>query len=368
MPEPSAVRDRGATTLPQLEAARVAAMAAIFLFHLWSVVPEGVGSGWASVALSQGYLGVVVFNVIAGLVLAWPHLGPERRPLPTWPGFLRRRFLRIVPAYYLALALSVAVAAGVARRAPSPASVVSHVLFLHTLSPAEFFTIVPAYWWLGLLAQFYCTFLLVLRFHRAVGPWRGVALVCAASWGGWLLLDAVARPRPGSTSALINYLAYYNLPYRLPEFAIGIGLASSIRSEADGRPPGLPPAAVATLVGLSALVFAFGGAFPELAPVAHVRLVAACIAPFVGFLALPTFRRAGSTAFIARLAAASYSFYLLHQPILGYGVEALGATLGPRLTFWVLLVGVGVLAFELSRLLDRAASWIVAWLDRPRGT
>src|SRR5882724_3704565 len=131
-------------------------MAAIYLFHLWSVVPDGVGKGWAAVALSQGYLGVVVFNVITGLVLAWPHLGPARRPLPGWGEFLRRRFLRIVPAYYLALGLWTAIAALVARgggggsQAPSMASVVAHVLFVHTLSPAYFFAIVPAYWWLGL--------------------------------------------------------------------------------------------------------------------------------------------------------------------------------------------------------------------------
>src|SRR5690348_2985720 len=128
-------------------------MAAIFLFHLWSVAPDGAGR--AGAALSQGYLGVVVFNVITGLVLAWPHLGPAGRPIPGVGEFLRRRFLRILPPYELSLALWVTVAAVAARTPPPAASVAAHVFLVHALWPATFFAIVPAYWWLGLLAEVY---------------------------------------------------------------------------------------------------------------------------------------------------------------------------------------------------------------------
>jgi peptidoglycan/LPS O-acetylase OafA/YrhL len=360
VPEPNGARDRRAIAVPQVETARVLALAAIFLFHLWSVVPDGVRSGWAAVALSQGYLGVVVFNVITGLVLAWPHLGPARRPIPGLGEFLRRRFLRIVPAYWLALGLWAVVAAVGARQPPSPRSVVAHLLFLHTLSPAEFFTIVPAYWWLGLLAELYLAFLLVLRFQQAIGPWRGAAVVCAVSWGGWLVVDAVARP--GSTIALLNYMAYFNLPYRLPEFAIGIGIASSLRSGMDGEPPRLPPTACGALLAVAALLTVVPAALPDRAPLTHVRLVAGCVAAFVALLALPAVPRAGRDALVRRLAAASYSFYLLHQPILGYGADLLGPRLGPRVTFWVLLLAAGLLTIQLARALDRVASAVGARL------
>jgi peptidoglycan/LPS O-acetylase OafA/YrhL len=351
VPEPSA--ERRATPVPQVETARVLAMAAIFLFHLWSVVPEGAGTGWASVALSQGHLGVVVFNVITGLVLAWPHLGPGRRPIPELGAFLRRRFLRIVPAYWLALGLWAGVAALV-DEPPAARSVVTHLLFVHTLSPAEFFTIVPAYWWLGLLAELYLAFPLVLRFQQAVGPWRGAAVVCAACWGGWLVADALARP--GSTAALLNYMGYFNLPYRLPEFALGIGLASSLRTGAGGGPPRLAAGACAALLAASALLMAIPAALPGSAPLVHVRLVAGCVALFVALLALPMQRAEGR---IARLAAASYSFYLLHQPILGYGLTLL-RRVGPHVAFWLLLVGAGVLTFRLARRLDHVVSALAA--------
>jgi peptidoglycan/LPS O-acetylase OafA/YrhL len=367
---PTRASDGRTATLPQVDVARVLAMGAIFVFHLWSVVPDGVVSPSASLALRHGYLGVVVFDVITGLVLAWPHVGPARRPLLGWGTFLRRRFLRIVPAYYLALGLWVVVAALAALlrigdgRAPSVASVVTHGLFLHTLSPTDFFAVVPAYWWLGLLAQLYLAFPLLLRFQRAAGPWPAVAAVCTVSWGSWLLLDAMARARPHSAVALVNYMSYYNLPYRLPEFAIGVGLASVLGPEDDARSPSLAPAPAAALLGACALV----ALLPTrgLASLVHVRLVALCVAAFVVLLALPVAARAGRGTLVRRLAAASYGFYLVHQPLLGYGSDVLAAVLGPRGRFWVLLLGAGWLALRSAVWLDRLAARAMARRGRPR--
>ena len=350
--------------LPHVEVARVLATGAIFLFHLWSVVPEGVGR-WGSLALSHGHLGVVVFNMITGLVLAWPHVGPAGQPLPTWSGFMRRRFLRIVPAYYLALALWIAVAAiaawalGGDRRPPSVVSVGAHVLFVHTLSPVHFFSIVPAYWWLGLLAQLSVVFPLLLRVLRSRGPW--LILVCAASWGGWLVVDALARARPHSTIALVNYLGYYNLPYRLPEFAIGVAFAEVLaRGDGDGSPR-LTPAMTAILLPVAALVALLPR--PDSAPVAHVGQVAGCVALFVALLALPLAARVGSTATVRYLSKASFGFYLLHQPILGYGSEFLAARMAPRPRCWMLLVGATALTLAATAVLDRLAARAAARLD-----
>jgi peptidoglycan/LPS O-acetylase OafA/YrhL len=347
--------------VPQIEIGRVGAVAAIFLFHLWSAVPDGAGSGWLSAALQQGHLGVVVFDIITGLVLAWPHLGPAGRPLPAWGTFLRRRFVRIVPAYYLALGLWVAVAAAVAAaglgEAPRLRSVVTHLLFVHTLSAADFFAIVPAYWWLGLLAQLYLAFPLVLRLQRATGPWRGLAAICVATLGGWLAVDALARAWPASIVPLINYLGYYNLPYRLPEFARGVALARALRGGDTGaaRLPGRSAAAL--LAGCAGIVAVTAG-LPPLAPLVHLRLVAICAALFVCLLALPVAERAGRSGWIARVAAASYGIYLLHQPLLGYGASMLAAVLAAPVRFGVLLVAAGWLALRAAIVLDRLAARI----------
>jgi hypothetical protein len=62
--------------IPQIEVLRVLAMAGVFFFHIWSVIPEVgtktfLGPLFGDV-LAQGYLGVVVFNAISGFVLTLP--------------------------------------------------------------------------------------------------------------------------------------------------------------------------------------------------------------------------------------------------------------------------------------------------------
>ena len=84
------------------------AMAAIFFYHLWSVQPGGDQNPFGPILgdfLSQGYLGVVVFNAITGFVLTLPHADPGGKPALAFTDFFRRRFGRIVPQYYLSLAL-----------------------------------------------------------------------------------------------------------------------------------------------------------------------------------------------------------------------------------------------------------------------
>ena len=93
----------------QIESIRVLAMAGIFLYHLWTVLPDGGAQNpfgpILGDILSQGYLGVVVFNAITGFVLALPHAHPGGKPPMAYFDFFRRRFGRITPQYYLSLAL-----------------------------------------------------------------------------------------------------------------------------------------------------------------------------------------------------------------------------------------------------------------------
>jgi peptidoglycan/LPS O-acetylase OafA/YrhL len=61
---------------------------------------------------------------------------------------------------------------------------------------------------------------------------------------------------------------------------------------------------------------------------------------------------------LARAAAASYSFYLLHQPVIGYATPWAKAVLSPFGAFVVVTVGAGVIAWGMSLLLDYIAARI----------
>lgn len=351
--------------IPQIELVRAIAMAGIFVFHLWSVVPNVAESGplgrSIAHASSFGYLGVVLFNFISGFVLALPYLGPKQRGIPPYPNFLHRRFKRIAPKYYLALTFwaGVLLLWGKVRSDSLLPDYLAHLAFIHSIFPAMFFSIVPAYWWLGILAQFYLLFPILLRFFKMFGAARACLLVCLTSWVCWVVIDLLSHP--DSSWALVNYMLYYNMPARLPEFAIGMWLAEAWHAGNSAESPArtswhtaISPAYKA-FVG-AALLFAIAGSsiVPlEGLPLRHICMVCWCLAGFVAVLLLDLSRRLGQTLMVAKFAAASYSIYLLHQPLLGYANRLLGDMLQPQAEFALLLVVVGAASFALAATLDR---------------
>jgi peptidoglycan/LPS O-acetylase OafA/YrhL len=357
---------RPSNIVPQVELLRVIAVAGVFLFHLWSVAPAAGGGAigaWLGGVLSYGTLGVVLFNVITGFVLALPHLGGQQRPLPAYPDFLRRRLGRICPQYYLALLLwtAVAVVAG-GLTAPLIGSFLAHLLFVHTLSPATFFSIVPAFWWLGLLAQFYLLFPLVLRLFRHLSALHAWMLVSAACWALWYLLFLAGQARPGSVWALLHYMWYFNLPARLPELAFGIWLAA-----VWGRSPQASSDTIA-LRGQAALVTGMAGLLalaglwlsPGSQVLQHVHAVAWCWLLIMALFTLPLLARLGRARAVARVAAVSYGIYLMHQPVLGYLSNWLEPRLGETGLFLLLLIAGAALAYALGWALERSAAALTA--------
>ena len=341
--------------LAQLEVLRVLAMTGVFLFHLWSVLPFDATSGAFGLVLGRvfsfGYLGVVVFNIVTGFVLALPYLGPEPRRVPPYGDFLRRRFLRICPPYYLALLLWTATALLTAcgHRGSFVLTFVTHALFLHTLHPATFFGIVPAYWWLGLLAQFYLLFPLVLRLFLRLGPgWSGLGL-CGICWLGSGLLARLAALQPDTPWAMINYLAYFNLPARLPEFVIGMWLAAAWNPSlpsGSGRVPVTPrrvplaPSFAVFVLGMLLFVILGSWLLPLAdTPLWHLYLVAWCVVGVVVLFLWSPVARLGTSRMVTSVAAASYSIYLVHQPLLDCGHQWLAGRLSLPAEFGLLLVG-----------------------------
>jgi len=373
--------------IPHVELLRAMATVGIFVFHLWSVVPLSAHGGLFGPVLARlpllGTLGVIVFNLITGFVLSMPYLGPQhRRPLPTAPDFWRRRFSRICLHYYPALLLWtllwIIAPAWIVRSEPdqSPLQVlqafVTHLLFVHTLSASTFFAIVPAFWWLGLLAQFYLVFPWLVRVFVGQGPGWACLEMCVCSWVLWTGLIYVAQQDAGSRMAMVEYLAYFNLPVRLPEFAIGMWLASAWTRQwpiigAPRQEAGQPPLIAVTLGPLLVGVVLFALLDPAVparlaSPFGHIYLVGWCV---LGVLAVRRWSGAawlGGGRPILQLAAASYSIYLLHQPLLGATERWLPGTFSPPTRFVVLLVAVGVLCYEVALVLDHLATRLArAW-------
>ncbi len=108
-----------------------------------------------------GSLGVELFFFISGFVLFVPYARAAcgERSVPTLRHFIDRRFIKIVPSYYLTLGIAaflLFVPADVeAARVPQ---LISHTLFAHTFWHESIFAFVSAFWSLGIEVQFYVLF------------------------------------------------------------------------------------------------------------------------------------------------------------------------------------------------------------------
>ena len=118
---------------PMLDSVRAIAAFGVLALHV-SARTEAFGTGAAAKFFSHGDVGVPIFFVLSGLLLYRPfaaaHLGSTATPSPR--SFYERRFLRIVPLYWVVLAFVAVVLRNVSLS--SPALAARHGLLLDVYS------------------------------------------------------------------------------------------------------------------------------------------------------------------------------------------------------------------------------------------
>lgn len=164
------VKPAFARRLAGIEGLRAAAIASVFVFHVWLVSPprgQPFRFGWLSkhafVPLQNG---VTLFFVLSGFLLFLPFVAAALRdqPRPEFGAYLRNRALRILPAYWVILLLT-AVVLETARVYHGHAAAIGAVhnasllaqngLLIQNYRPASLGTgIVPA-WSLAIEVAFY---------------------------------------------------------------------------------------------------------------------------------------------------------------------------------------------------------------------
>ena len=98
----------------------------------------------------------------------------------------------------------------------------------------------------------------------------------------------------------------------------------------------------------------FRSALPALP--AHMLLTVGCLGLAGIFFAWPAMARLGAKPAVAAAAAASYSFYLLHQPLLGYGADMLRGRLHPFAAMCLLMAVCLPVSYWLSRVQDNVVA------------
>lgn len=139
---------------------------AIFLvtsFHLWRFFgkPSEILYGYDLFSIfEKGWGGVELFFVISGYSMA---LITFKKQKIDWQKYFIKRILRIIPAYYIAIIIwDILIYNGVAPKPIGWIDQLTHILFIHTFSPATYYSLSGVFWSLGIEMQFY--FLLPLLF------------------------------------------------------------------------------------------------------------------------------------------------------------------------------------------------------------
>jgi peptidoglycan/LPS O-acetylase OafA/YrhL len=91
---------------PSLDGYRALAALSVVLFHTVSTLGLGSTRWWGELILPMGSFGVSVFFLLSGFLLYRPFVlaAVKRSPSPRLGVYYTRRFFRILPGYWLALA------------------------------------------------------------------------------------------------------------------------------------------------------------------------------------------------------------------------------------------------------------------------
>ena len=316
----------------------------VMLFH-YLVLCEGTADPWIAAAgrvpgleraIRSGPYAVDLFFLISGFLLTLPWIVARERgtPAPDTRRFYARRLRRIVPAYYVHLALLFVLVLPLLRgwlywRADAYVdvwNVVAHAAFVHNTSPLTSGTlgVNGALWTLAVEAQFYALLPFVApAFARAPSRTLVAALAVTAAWT-WaarhdlrVVVDAyLALGRHWSWSEeVVRRLLAIQLPAYLADFALG-AMAGHAWRMAAARSRTLP--AFAMLAGVVALGTLQGLRMAPLGEQSWIAAVAALAAILWGAAAdqsgiARVVLARGPLAFMGRI---SYSTYLWHLPLL----------------------------------------------------
>lgn len=314
------------------------------LFGSISCTIEGLAVG----LFQRGAQGVGVFTLFSGFGLTYALVRRGREPV--WGSWYKQRLIRLLPLYWFAHLLFLV----------SPYAKVDPVDYRFILSffgnrvyPIDevFYYFVPAWWFIGMLLQFYIAFPVLYRLMQRLGAGKYLLLCIVLTAGSRYLIFGVLN-------ANANYVQGGLFLCRLWEFATGMILgkvmAESPRLVLDRlfSPGGFIAGIVLYVLGQLAYRPGFVYSFSDGLTATGLSLIMIHVASWID-------RIPGLGKTFAAAGIFSYSIYLFHQPYVMYFGERLRPYhIGIALTLSIVITAMVSLAsgyFEnsVNRLSDR---------------
>jgi peptidoglycan/LPS O-acetylase OafA/YrhL len=353
---------------PSVTGLRGVAALAVVAFHAYLLyATRGYPSGPANPLFNYGWIGVDLFFVLSGFLLALPLLSRPAnvREAGFWAAYLPKRFLRIAPPYYASILVVLAVQDKLSYLWAAPKDLLYHVFYVHNFHQPYFGSISGVYWTLAIEFQFYLVLpLAALLFTRRRWPY---------ALAGSALLSLVWRFASFDPDRF-SWLAL-QLPGFWAHFALGIAAA---RLHVDGWRPRFNPNAMAVawlvLFVVAPLHYLAG---PGYSYGTHQQLTLTFLRPllglgFAGLILLTNvdggaFQRLLSHSVAQTLGEVSYSLYLIHVPVMLFVVRYPANLLAGFGAFALACVAGSVAAaLAYYRLVEAPSLRLKDWLTSPR--
>jgi peptidoglycan/LPS O-acetylase OafA/YrhL len=255
-----------------------------------------------------GHLAVASFIVLSGFCLQLSMFSRQGGTVGHLGKFYRRRALRILPAYYACLAISIWVCFNVTAKHPelsrflpvTQVNIVAHIFLYHNYSLAWMYKINGVLWSIAIEAQLYVVFpLLVLCFVK-FGRWNAFLLTVILAMAAMQWVPHATKLYPWFLPMFVSGMGSAHLAYR-PHLRYGIkpalgwivtvgALASVAYFVTNGDL--LAPGDASMGLGTAAICYAFTTSQQGWA---------------INLISRPLFVRLGNI---------SYSLYLVHHPML----------------------------------------------------
>ena len=304
----------------RLDAMRVIAIALVTLFHIWRFIGSPtypVGPFDLAAPLQKGAMGVTVFVFLSGFLCKF------RTDSESAIEFIKRKLLRIIPAYYSALVIwNLLLSIGITEKRHGLWDNISHLLFVHNLTQETFYSISGVFWYIGLQIQLYLIFALL---SRTILSSPSIALFVSV-----LLCFCVNILAPESLSVLNRSVLSFAFP-----FILGITLSNkkaSLMHKLRNWPTFFLLGIIT--IGVSLL--------PSILPLGRLDSILNGLLVALACISLPDGRHlAGIQHVCGRLAMASYSIYLYNYVFYCFSPTSFGLPGLLLYTGIVFLFGVG---------------------------
>ena len=330
-PTQTQIRAVARSRVREVDALRGIAALLVLLFHYTHRYPEMFeGAPDPGFGLNAGYDGVVLFFALSGFSIHFSF-----RRLANVGDFVFARFARLFPAYWAAIAVTMAVQAlaDVPQFRLAPLDMLANLTMLQSF--AHVGLIDGAYWTLGVELCFYACM---------AGLWRA-GLIGRLEWivAAWLALAAILHGWSGFPEPVAQILVLRHLPF----FAIGL-IASRVHAGQRSWTQQVP-----IVAAIIASIWWISGAEILLVALSAIAFFIALDAGWLRWICVPPLLWVGGI---------SYPLYLVHQHV--------GMTIMDRLNhagwgFWSGMLVATLVALALGALIHKmierpAGDWLLA--------